>query len=55
MKKVGLFLNGLLMIEYPYTEDAYGTIIEDFKTAVEESGEMHEIRIYNDIKEVIKR
>lgn len=46
MNKIGLFLNGLLMKEYPNTDESYAEVIKDFKLAVEETGEMHEIKIF---------
>lgn len=47
MNKIGLFLNGLLMNEYPNTEGAYQEVLKDFQFAVEETGEMHEVRFFN--------
>lgn len=55
MKKIGLFLNGLLMEEYVYTEEMFEFVAVDLLLAVRETGEMHEVKIYNDVSEVINR
>jgi hypothetical protein len=45
MKKIGLFLNGKLMIEYPYTPEAFLEAVNDCKEAIEETGVFHELKI----------
>ena len=45
MRKIGLFLNGLLMSEYPYTDAGYSQALKDAKFAWEETEEYHEIKI----------
>lgn len=47
MKKIGLFLNGLLMSEYEYDNDGYLQALEDAKFAWEETEFYHEIKVIN--------
>lgn len=43
LKKLGLFLNGELIIEYPV--EAFHQAIDDCKFATEETGVIHELKI----------
>jgi hypothetical protein len=45
MKKIGLFLNGELIAEYPYTPEAFLEAVNDCKEAIEETGVFHELKI----------
>jgi hypothetical protein len=45
MGKIGLFFNGLLMSEYPYTNEGYLQALKDAKFAWEETEEYHEIKV----------
>lgn len=44
MKKIGLYLNGLLMAEYPYSNEGYQALT-DAKFAWEETEEFHEVKV----------
>lgn len=48
MKKIGLFLNDQLMIEYPNEPLAYKEAIEDCKFAIEETGMFHELKLFEE-------
>ena len=45
MKKIGLYLNGLLMAEYPYSNEGYLQALTDAKFAWEETEEFHEVKV----------
>lgn len=47
-KKIGVFLNGELMIEYPYTPDCFLEAVNDCKQAIEETGLFHELKIFEE-------
>lgn len=46
MKKIGLFLNNILMIEYPNQPDCFIEAVNDCKEAIEETGLFHELKLY---------
>jgi hypothetical protein len=48
MKKWGLFVEGELMVEYPFTNDGYKEALEDAKLVFEESGVPHEVKIFEE-------
>lgn len=48
MKKIGIFLNGELMIEYPNDPDCYIEAVNDCLLAVGETGEFHELKFYEE-------
>lgn len=45
MRKIGLYLNGLLMKEYPYTNEGYLQALKEAKFTWEETEEFHEIKV----------
>jgi hypothetical protein len=48
MKKIGLFLKGELMAEYPFTYTGGLEAINDAGFATSETGEFHEVKIYRE-------
>lgn len=46
--KLGLFLKGELMIEYPINADFYEEALQDAKEAFDETGIIHELKFYRD-------
>jgi len=46
--KLGLFLKGELMIEYPINSDIYDEALKDAKEAFEETGIIHELKFFQD-------
>lgn len=44
--KLGLFLNGQVMIEYPALPDSYEEALLDAKEAFEETGMIHELKLF---------
>lgn len=48
MSKIGLFLNGTLMIEYPNEPDCYVEAVDDCKEAIEKTGLFHELKLFEE-------
>lgn len=48
-KKIGLFLNGQIMVEYQNTPDCYMEAVQDLKEAIEETGIFHELKLYEEV------
>jgi hypothetical protein len=48
MKKIGLFLNNELVVEYPNAPGSFIQAAEDCKEAIMETGVFHELKIFND-------
>ncbi|CAM4274440.1 MULTISPECIES: hypothetical protein [Paenibacillus] len=48
--KIGIFLHGQLMIEYPNDGDqaVYTEALEDLKMAIEETGQFHELKLFEE-------
>lgn len=45
MKKIGIFLDGVLVIDYPYDIGCYEEALKDLGDEYAETGVMHELRI----------
>lgn len=45
MSKIALIVQGIIVTEYPNEPQYYAEVIEDCKTALEETGQLHEIMI----------
>jgi hypothetical protein len=48
MKKIGLFLNGELMIDYPNEPDSYFEAVNDCHYAIDQTGEFHELKFFEE-------
>lgn len=48
MKKIGLFLNDQLMIEYPYEPDCFIEAANDCLQAIGETGVFHELKLFEE-------
>lgn len=48
MKKIGVFLKGELMIEYPHTYIGGLEALNDARECTSDTGEFHEVKIYED-------
>jgi hypothetical protein len=48
MKKIGVFLKGELMVEYPYTYESALEALNEAKECTSETGEFHEVKIYEE-------
>lgn len=46
--KIGVFLNGRVMIEYPVENECFMEAINDLKEATEETGLFHELKMFED-------
>lgn len=51
MKKIGIFLNGEKMCDYPFQPELFKQVVNDCQTAIEETGEFHELRVFEEIEE----
>lgn len=48
MKKIGVFLKGELMIEFPHTYEGGLEALRDAAFCTSETGEFHEVKIYDE-------
>jgi hypothetical protein len=48
LKKIGIFLNNELMVEYPNVPEAYLEAVEDCKYAIKETGHFHELKYFEE-------
>lgn len=48
MKKIGLFLNDEIMIEYPFDPECFIEAVNDCLLAVGETGQFHELKIFEE-------
>jgi hypothetical protein len=48
MKKIGLFLNNKVVVEYPNVPESYLQAAEDCKEAIKATGVFHELKVFND-------
>jgi aromatic ring-cleaving dioxygenase len=47
LRKIGIFLNNELMLEYPNVPESYIKSVEDCKFAIKETGHFHELKYFD--------
>lgn len=48
MKRIGVFLKGELMVEFPHTYEGGLEALNEARECTSETGEFHEVKIYEE-------
>lgn len=46
--KIGVFLNGQLLIEYPNDPECFEEAMDDLRYAIKETGQFHELKLFQE-------